>query len=407
MEPVLIAGVGMTKFGKDPSVSIRSLAEAAVAEAVNDADIPVDEVGITFFSNAAAGLVTGQEMIPGQVALRHTGLLGKPLVNVENACASASSAAYLAWLSVASGHVDVAIAVGAERLSHEDKSRSFAALASAIDLEQVADLEAALYESGDTEGDPSASPIVPSGSLFMDIYASIARNYMARSGATPRNFAEVAVKNHEHGALNPRAQYRNRVSVEEVLESRMIADPLTLLMCSPIGDGAASAVFCSPDRAAGPGERETVRVRAISLMSGVDGGGPGAVEVAAQGAYEQAGVGPQDLDVVELHDAAAPAELSLYEELGLCEPGGGPRLLESGDTRLGGRLPVNLSGGLLSKGHPVGATGCAQLVELTEQLRGHAGERQAEGAEVALAENGGGYLGPDVGAAAVTILSRS
>jgi acetyl-CoA acetyltransferase len=183
-----------------------------------------------------------------------------------------------------------------------------------------------------------------------------------------------------------------------------VSDPITLLMCSPIGDGAAALVLCSPERARHSGA-DAVRVRATALVSGADDGPPAAVR-AAQRAYEQTGLGPEDLDVVELHDAAAPAELQIYEELGLCAQGGGPALLASGDTELGGRVPVNPSGGLLSKGHPVGASGCAQLVELTDQLRGRAGARQVDGARIGLAENAGGFLGPDHAAAGVTILSR-
>jgi acetyl-CoA acetyltransferase len=406
LEAVFIAGVGMTSFGKFTTRSVRSLSEEAVGAALKDGKTDANDVEIVFFANAVAGLITGQEMIPGQVALRHTGLLGLPIVNVENACASGSSAAYLAALAVSSGQFDVALAVGAERLTHEDKSRPLKALASGIDLEQAAEIEAALYGAGELNGDSPQSPAVrPSGSLFMDLYASTARAYMELSGATPKDFAAVAVKAHAHGALNPRAQYRSEVTIDEVLQSRVIADPLTLLMCSPIGDGAAAVVFCSEDyvRARRP---DVVRVRALSLVSGRDGATDGGAAAAARKAYEQAGLGPEDLDVVELHDAAAPAELTLYEDLQLAKPGEGPQLLASGATLLGGRIPVNPSGGLLSKGHPVGATGCGQLVELTEQLRGTAGARQVGTPRIALAENGGGHLGPDVAAAAVTILSR-
>jgi len=335
-------------------------------------------------------------MVRGQVALRETGLLGVPFFNVENACASASSAFHLAWMAVASGQCEVALAVGAEKLVHPDKARSLAALGAATDLERRADLEAFVYAGG---ADPG------SGSLFMDIYALLARRYAERSGATERDFAAVAVKNHRHGALNPKAQYRDEVTVEEVLASRAISGPLRLLMCSPIGDGAAALVLCSAERAAAIGA-DAVRVRATAVASGSDEDVPVAVERAAARAYAQAGIGPEDLDVLEVHDAAAPAELQIYEELGLCAPGEGPSLLASGATELGGRVPVNPSGGLLSKGHPVGATGCAQLVELTEQLRGRAGARQVEGARIALAENAGGFLAPDQAVAAVTILSR-
>src|SRR5579875_2977853 len=379
---------------------------------------------MVFFSNAVAGLLTNQEMIRGQVALRHTGLLGVPMVNVENACASASSAFYLACMAVGSGAADLALAVGAEKLTHEDRARSFAAIGTAVDQQQVAELRQ--WASSGSAGSPlpgqadslparersgaagQAGQAGQSGgkrSFFMDIYAANSRAYMERSGATRQDFAQVAVKSHRHAALNPRAQYRTEVTAEDVLASREIAPPLTLLMCSPIGDGAAALVVCSPEAARRLGAR--VRVRACALVSGRDHGPgePGSVERAAHAAYEQAGAGPGDLDVVELHDAAAPAELMTYEELGLCGEGEGPALLASGATWLGGRLPVNPSGGLLSKGHPIGATGCAQLVELADQLRGRCGQRQVPGARLALAQNGGGFLGGDAAAMVVTVLS--
>jgi acetyl-CoA acetyltransferase len=214
------------------------------------------------------------------------------------------------------------------------------------------------------------------------------------------------VKNHRHGALNARAQYRDQVTIQEVLDSRPISGPLTLLMCSPIGDGAAALVLCSSDVAKGLGVSR-VRICASALVSGHDGkSGATSVQRAAKIAYAQAQLGPDDVDVVELHDAVAPAEMWIYEELGLCAIGEGRTLLASRATELGGRIPVNTSGGLLSKGHPVGATGCAQLVELTEQLRGQAGARQVPGARVGLAENNGGYLDPEPAATCVTILTR-
>ncbi|HEV7467396.1 MAG TPA: thiolase family protein [Candidatus Dormibacteraeota bacterium] len=417
MPDALIAGAAMTRFGKFPASTIRSLAEEAVAEALQDAGIGPDAVQMAFFSNATAGILHGQEMIRGQVALRHTGLLGIPIVNVENACASASTAFHLACMAVRSGDVDVALAVGSEKLTHADRQRSFAAIGTAVDMLQVDELRELMRASrpvppGAAVGSPG--PVQADGangaegnrSFFMDIYASMTRAYMERSGASVRDLAAVAVKSHRNAALNPKAQFRTEVSVEEVLASREISPPLTLLMCSPIGDGAAAVVVCSEEYARRHGAT-TVRVRACTLVSGTDraAGEPGAVERAARLAYADAGLGPGDLDVVEVHDAAATAELICYEELGLCAAGEGPGLLASGATALGGGLPVNPSGGLLSKGHPIGATGCGQLVELVDQLRGRCGARQVEGARIALAENGGGFLGTDAAAMVVTILS--
>jgi acetyl-CoA acyltransferase len=410
MREVYIAGAAMTRFGKFPDTTVRALAEEATRGALDDAGVTAADIGMVFFSNAVAGILTNQEMIRGQVALRYTGLLGVPMVNVENACASASSAFHLACMAVGSGAVDVALAVGSEKLTHEDRARSFAAIGTAVDQLQVAELQQ--WTSSGSAGSPlpeqAGSPPQAGGgkrSFFMDIYAASSRAYMKSSGATREDFAEVAVKSHRHAALNPYAQYRTELTVGDVLASREIASPLTLLMCSPIGDGAAALVVCSAEMAQRLGAR--VRVRACCLVSGRDRGPgePGAVERAAHAAYEQAGVGPADLDVVELHDAAAPAELITYEELGLCAEGDGPALLASGATALGGRLPVNPSGGLLSKGHPIGATGCGQLVELAEQLRDRCGQRQVPGARVALAQNGGGFLGTDAAAMVVTVLS--
>lgn len=401
MRKVFVGGVGMTSFGKFADSTVRTLAATATADALNDAGLAVDDVQVVFFANAVQGLLHGQEMVRGQIALRDTGLLGVAIVNVENACASGTTAAHLAWTAVASGQVDVALAVGAEKLTHPDKQRTFTSIGTAVDVERLEDVKSALY-SGPLGNEPDGAR-----SFFMDVYADMALKYMERSGATARDFAAVTVKNHLHGSLNPRAQYRNRVTEDEVLASRAVSGPLTLLMCSPIGDGAAALVLCSEDYAARSGA-PLVEIAATSMVSGRFGNSPESAERrAATAAYQSSGIGPADVDVVELHDAAAPAELIILEELGLCAPGEGIKMLAAGDTQLGGRVPVNTSGGLISKGHPVGATGCAQLVELTEQLRGHAGERQVPGARIALAENGGGYLGPDPAVACVTILRRA
>jgi len=393
---VLVAGAGMTPFGKFPDTTLRQLAGKATADALADAGISPDAVQMAFFANAVEGLMTGQEMIAGQVVLRDSGISGIPVLNVENACASGSSAVHLAWLAIASGHVDVALVVGAEKLTNPDKRRAFEALSTAVDLENLAELKAHLYgPDGPPEGDRS---------FFMDVYAEEIRRYVERSGAVDADFAAVAVKNHHHGALNDRAQYRDEVTVQQVLDSRPISGPLTLLMCSPIGDGAAALVLCSADVAKRL-DVPRIRISASALVSGNGHSGGTSVQRAARIAYEQAELGPEDVDVVELHDAVAPAELWLYEELGLCDPGDGAALLASQATALGGRIPVNTSGGLLSKGHPVGATGCAQLVELTDQLRGRAGARQVADARVGLAENNGGYLEPEPAATCVTILT--
>ncbi len=402
---VVVAGVGMTRFGKYLERGVRSLAEEAVGDALKDAGLEAKDVQTAYFANAVSGLITGQEMIRGQAALRNTGLLGIPIFNVENACASAASAFHLAWMAVASGQYDVALAVGAEKLFHEDKTRAFRAIGTAVDLESLQELKKRMAETQSKDAPTGDQKSGENRSFFMDIYASMTREYMKQSGATADDFADVAVKNHDHGALNPRAQYRNRCTREEVLASREISPPLTLMMCSPIGDGAAAAILCSNKAATRLGVRKPIVVQASVLVSGRDRkqDEPGAAERAAKRAYEVAGIGPEDVNVIEVHDAAAPAELMVYEDIGLCKRGEGPALLRTGKTKLGGKHVVNPSGGLLAKGHPIGATGIAQIVEICEQLRGTAGERQVSGARVGMTENGGGFLGRDAAAMSVHI----
>jgi acetyl-CoA acyltransferase len=391
MRKVVVAGVGQTAFGKFMDRSVRSLAEEALQEALKDAGVEARDVGVVYFANALSGLITGQETIRGQVALRDTPLMGKPIINVDNACASGSSAFNLAWLSVASGQTDIALAIGAEKLTHEDKTVTFGAFASGVDVEERQ------RKMRETPG---------SHSLFMDIYAARTRKYMAASGVTAEDFAAVCIKSRRAGSLSPWAQFRNQLSVDDVLNARVISDPLTLPMCSPIADGAAAAIVVSEDLAKRLG-CPNVEVRASRIVSAHQNGeDPVAAIRASQQAYEQAGLGPDDIHVAEVHDASAPAEIMLYERLGFAAPNEGVALLRDGTTSLGGRLPVNPGGGLLSRGHPVGATGIAQIVELTIQLRGAAGKRQREGAQVALAECSGGEIGADSALAAVTILSR-
>lgn len=397
-EEVLVAGAGMTRFEKSEA-SLRELAGAATREALEDAGVAVGEVEAAYVGNAVAGLVTGQEMIRGQVILRPLGIEGIPIFNVENACASAASALHLGWQAVAAGAHDCVLCLGAEKLTHEDKRVGMRAIGTAIDLEQRAELAAEVGTAGAGNGERS---------FFMDLYADMTRRYMSASGATAEDFAEVVVKNQHNGALNPRAQYGGELNVEQVLASRMVVDPLTLLMCSPISDGSAAVVLMSEAAARGRGVKGP-RIRASVVRSGNvhDRDDPlsGSTGLAAAEGFERAGLGPGDIDCAEVHDASAPAELMVYEQIGFAEPGGGPALLASGRTRLGGELPVNTSGGLLSKGHPIGATGIAQICESTWQLRGEAGPRQVDGARIALTQNGGGWLEGDSAAMAVHILS--
>jgi acetyl-CoA acyltransferase len=288
---------------------------------------------------------------------------------------------------VASGAIDVALVVGAEQMNHIDKSRPFNALRGSTDIEDVGESE---------PGEISAN------SLLMDYYAEVAQRYLDDYGAKRADFASVAVKNRNNATMNPLAHLRMPQSLEDVLASRMIVAPLSLPMCSPVTDGAAAIIICS-DRVAVTLGHSVVQVKASSVASGASGHPVGD---AAAMAYAVASVGAQDFDVIELHDAAAPAELMQYHEIGLCAEGDGFKLIRDGVTHLGGATPVNTSGGLLSRGHPLGATGCAQIVELVHQLRGTAGARQVEGARLALAMNGGGWLDGTYALAIATVLAR-
>ncbi len=400
-----IVGTGMTPFGSAPESDVRTLARSAVKEALADAGMTPADVDLVVFANAGQGVLTGQEMIRGQVAFHGSELAGVPIINVENACASASTALQVACTTVQAGTAEVAVAIGAEKLTNPDKRRTMAVFSAAVDFDEMPELRQHVERDLLGVGD-EASPDAPVQSALMDVYARTARRFFARGGATIEDAALVSVKNRSHAAHNPLAQFSQPITVERVMSSRMIADPLRLLMCSPVADGAAAAVVTSRNRAMASGA-----VRVVASTSRTGGAGDaetnGAVRRAAMAAYEMAGVGPEDLDVVEVHDAAAPAELLEYEQLGLCEPGGASALIASGATQLGGRCPVNTSGGLLSRGHPIGATGLAQVAELVAQLRGRAGGRQVDGARLALAQNSGGYMTGEEAVAVVTILSTT
>ena len=388
MDNIFITGVGATACGRYLETSPKELARQAAEAALDDARISADQVDAIVVGNAVAGLIGGQECIRGQAWLQGTELLGTPIFNVENACASGSSAFHLACQGIGSGSYETVLTIGVEKLTHEDKVRSFTALEGALDVE-------AHPQDGDAR----------QRSIFMDIYASKARAYLENHGATREDLARVVSKNRAHAKLNPVAQYRDELTVEEVLSAREIVEPLTLPMCSPIGDGAAALVATSADRAGDA--KAAVRVAGTAGSSGKPGSGS-AVERAANTAYEQAGIGPESIGIAEVHDAAASAELEEIEHLGLASPGEAFRLTQAGETSLGGRVPVNVSGGLISRGHPVGATGTLQLYELVTQIRGQAGDRQVDPKpRFGIAQNGGGFIGDDVAAAMVTILAAA
>ncbi len=401
----------MTRFGKYLDRSLKDITREAVEAALGSAGMDKSVPEVAIVGNAAAGLSTGQECIRAQVVLREMGIEEIPMVNTENACASSSTAFHLAWLYVASGMYDVALAVGMEKIYQQDKAKMFASFSAGVDVEIVqqiiANLQADLKKK-EKEGAPAGEGggAGKSRSMFMDIYAAGARAHMERYGTTKEQYAKVAVKNHFFGSLNPHAQYRERYTLEEILNSPPVAEPLTRLMCAPTGDGASAALLVSAEKAR-QYTTKPVWVRGSALGSGKDmkPGMPGITARVARKAFDMAGMGPEDMNVIELHDATAPAEIFIYEDLGLCPEGEGGRLIDEGVTELGGRVPVNPSGGLLSKGHPVGATGVAQIYEIFLHLRGEAGERQVQGAKVGLCENGGGMVRGEAAATCVHILS--
>jgi acetyl-CoA acetyltransferase len=393
----IVAGVGMTRFGKHMDKGLKQIGGEPVLEAVKDAGLSLADIQVAYVGNCAAGLVTGQESIRGQVILSSIGLGKIPIINVENACASGSTAVNQACAMVTAGFYDVALALGVEKLYHEDKAVSYRAFSGAVDVEEIAQFFAA------NQADASSGK---NRSMFVDFYSTLAKQYMEKYGATARHFAMVSAKNSFHGSLNPRAQFREELTVEDVLAAPMIVPPLTRPMLSPIGDGAAAVVVVSERKARELGISRPVHIVSSVLRSYYDKpeGEPSVSETTVDEAYAESGVDPRDVDVVELHDASAPSELVTYELLRLCTAGDCVKLLEDGDTKLGGRIPVNPSGGLLRKGHPVGATGVAQIVELTEQLQGRAGKRQVEGARIAVSQNGGGTIRGDAAVIHMAVL---
>jgi acetyl-CoA acetyltransferase len=391
MREVAIIGVGAHATGQFTEKSLKDIAYPAIWNALEDAGVQPADVNVAYVGNSLGGLLTGQEGVRGQVLLQHSGITGIPIINVENACASAATALRGAWLEVASGAADVALAVGAEKMFVGDSARSIGALSavSELDLSQM-------------------------GMQFTTSYAIHPKinlkARMAEYGWTIEDFAKPAVKNSSNGALNPLAQHRRALTIEQVVQSRVVVDPLTLYMCSSISDGAAAAVVCTLDAAKKFTGKKPIRIATCTLRSGVyrlpNDKRLDTAETTALAAYEEAGIGPDELEAIELHDAMAPAELMLYERLGLCDPGDGPKLIDDGVTTLSGRVPVNPSGGLCSRGHPVGATGLLQIAELVWQMRGEAGERQIEKRpRVTMAQNQGGLLlGQDSAVYCCTIL---
>lgn len=409
MSAVYVAGVGGSRFGRHDA-SVKQLVAEAVTEALADAGGTLADLQVAFFATAGQGHMEGQSMVAGQVALRALGAGGLPVFNVENACASSSSALHLARMHLAAGAAEIALVVGVDKLISADKEKSFTFFDGGWDVHEAADGLARLQRAAPALPIPAGQDSDGRRSVFVDIYAQLARMHMQAFGTTQRQIAAVAAKNHSHSALNPKAHFTHALSVDEVLAARTISWPLTLPMCAPISDGAVAAVVCSDAGLRRLDRWRAVRVLASAVRSGTDrpyeAHDRHLCRLAAQEAYAQAGVGPRDVSLAEVHDATAFAEIQQMEALGFCDPGEGGAFVESGRSALGGALPVNVGGGLLSRGHPVGATGLAQIHELVVQLRGEAGLRQVPSARIGLAENGGGFAGVEEAAACITILGR-
>jgi len=410
MEQVYIVGVGMTPFGRLPDLSIKQLSQQATQGALDDAGLPASALEAAFFGNATQGHMEGQHMIRGEIALRAMGIQGIPVVNVENACATASTAFILAVNHLKAGEGDIALALGAEKMVSTDKTLMFSAFDSAWDVHDVEANTERLKQLGSGTVAPPGSTSDRPYSIFMDVYAGLARHHMERFGTTQRQIAAVSSKNHNHSQHNPLSQFQRPFTIDEVLAAPPITYPFTLPMCSPISDGAAAAVLATEAgiKRYGLDRNRAIPVRAAVIQTGSDRS-PNAVEqhctvLAAKKAYERAGVGPEDVSVAEVHDATAVGEIIQVENLGLCEFGEGGFMAERGITAIGGRVPVNPSGGLQSKGHPIGATGLGQIYELVMQLRGEAGARQVENAKIAIAENGGGSFVVEEAVATIAIL---
>lgn len=395
MTRAYVINAAMIPFGKYPGRSAADLGREAVLAVMSESGLSHQHVQAVYVGRSFAGALDGQVTVPGQVALRGTGIEDLPVFNFDNACAAVPSALHFAMQSVRGGSHDLVLVLGTDKLYDERRMASMAALVGAMDVDEMGWM---------------LDPDTLGGSVFMEhYYGRIAREYLERVGGSSADLAGVAVKNRAHAQLNPYAQYRNPLTLDEVLGAPMIAAPLTKLMCSPLTDGAVAFLVCSEAFRRRWSSGPAAQILACAVRSGLPDRGeevPPVITRTSEQAFEEAGVGPADLDLVEVHEASAAGELIASEEIGLCRPGDGVALLRDGATRLGGRIPVNVSGGLLSRGHPGAATGGAQLVELVWQLQGRAGPRQVANARLGLAQSSGGLIGVEAASTAVTILAR-
>jgi acetyl-CoA acetyltransferase len=407
MREVAIVGAGMIKFGRHPQKGIKDLVREAVDDVLRDSGVKISDIEAAYVGSAAPGLMTGQEQIKAQVTLSAMGIDTIPMYNVENACASSSSALNLAWTAVGAGMFDCALVVGFEKLYDENRMKSYMALGTATDIELVNYHMAEFEKRQNSDEKIFSEESGKSKSIFMDVYAYYTRRYMKRCGLKQEHFAKIAVKSHRNGALNPNAHYQKEVTLEQVLNSGDVSFPLTRMMCSPVSDGSAAVIICSKEKAA------QYTTTPIWIAASVLGSGRINYDAddtltrrVGKKAFEAAGIGPEDIDLIEVHDATSPSEIITLMELGICPEEDAPEWIDTGCMEIDGKMPTNTSGGLASKGHPIGATGLGQIHEVVHQLRGTAGKRQVKSPKVGMAQNGGGVLGVDGAAMAYHVLKR-
>ncbi|MBA5604253.1 thiolase family protein [Duganella sp. FT3S] len=412
MSTIYIAGISMTVFGRHPDRSLEDLAGEALRGALKDAGCLPEQVGAAYYAGITNGPLQGQFAIPGQVVLGKIGIDSIPIFNVDNGCAAGSSAVHLAIQGLRAGATDIALAIGCEKMNIADKLKALTVMEAGWDVSRADENYATLIKMGEGVPVPAGSESERPYSKFMAIYAAMCRYHMKTFGTTQRQIAAVAAKNHGHSVLNPYSQFRKPFSVDEILAAPPITYPLTLPMCAPLSDGAAAVILCTEEglKRLGADKSRCIKVAASVIRSfshrRFDQPELNLARLAANQAYEIAGLGPQDMHVAEVHDAAAMGEIIQSENLGFVPLGEGGPAAERNEFALGGRLPINPSGGLESKGHPLGATGIGQLFELVTQLRGEAGARQVQGARHAIQENGGGLIGVEEGSVAIHILTR-
>ena len=427
-DKVYVIGVGMIKFGKNFDQTMKSMTGESLELALKDTDLKKRDIEAAWFSNSGWGMSEMQHCIRGQVALSANGVDKIPITNVENACASGSTAFHGAWTAVKAGLYDCTLAIGSEKMyfqrpssrkSSSGKRRSggggsMAGFIAGTDVERtrkmIAQLKQQIQEGNKKTADDKGGE-QKSGkkehSMFMDFYAMASRNHMQKYGTTQRQIALIAAKNHNNSTMNPLAQYTFPQTLEQVMNDYVVAFPLTRAMCAPIGDGSAAAILCSEKFLnANPNLKDrAVLVRASILKSGSWRSNT-ICKRATAAAFEMSSLKPEDINVAEVHDATAFGELHIMEQIGFCPVGEGGPFVESGATELDGKIPINPSGGLLARGHPIGASGLAQMYELVTQLRGEAGKRQVNDPKLALAENGGGNIGPGEAALCIHILEK-